>query len=80
MDIQTRQFWNMGIADQIRKEHGIPGDGSEEFDKIIADIRAIADKCKSYIYHEKMSHKTMSKLKKEGFSVGFENNQYIITW
>ena len=71
----------MSKAKEIRKKFG--GDQPEqssEVKRIYDEIERIADKCKSLIWHEQINHNTMRELKKQGFSVGYENNCYIITW
>ncbi|MEY2869456.1 MAG: hypothetical protein RIR01_1947 [Bacteroidota bacterium] len=71
----------MSKANEIRKKFGGSGDeNTAELKQIYDEIERIADKCKSLIWHEQISHNAMKELKKEGFSVGFENNCYIITW
>jgi hypothetical protein len=71
----------MSKASEIRKKFGGVNDDQSSETKVIYDeIERIADKCKSLIWHEQLSHNAVRELKKEGFSVGFENNCYIITW
>lgn len=71
----------MSKASEIRKKFGGSADDNPaELKQIYDEIERIADKCKSLIWHEQLSHNAMKELKKEGFSVGYENNCYIITW
>jgi hypothetical protein len=79
VDIETKQFWEMGLAEQIRKEHGAGGNDSQ-FDAVTRDIKAIAHHCKNYVWHSALSADTVKRLKKEGFSVEFENGCYTISW
>jgi hypothetical protein len=72
----------MNKAEEIRKKFGGNNESSQpsEINEIYNEIERIADKCKSLIWHEQISHNVMRELKKQGFSVGYENNCYIITW
>jgi hypothetical protein len=71
----------MSKAQEIRKKFGGSNDEQpSEINEIYKEIERIAGKCKSLIWHQQISHNVMKELKKEGFSVGYENNCYIITW
>lgn len=71
----------MSKAKEIRKKFGgEQPEQSSEVKRIYDEIERIADKCKSLIWHEQISHNAVRELKKEGFSIGYENNCYIITW
>ena len=70
----------MSKAEEIRKKFGVESNQTTEVKQIYGEIERIADKCKSLIWHEQISHNAMKELKKQGFSVGYENNCYIITW
>lgn len=70
----------MSKAEEIRKKFGVESEQTTEVKQIYDEIERIADKCKSLIWHEQISHNAMKELKKQGFSVGYENNCYIITW
>lgn len=71
----------MSKASEIRKKFGgNEDDKPSEIQEIYNEIEHIADKCKSLIWHKPIGHNVMRELKKEGFSVGYENNCYIITW
>lgn len=65
-------------AEEIRKKFGSENFG--EYDRIIQEIEKIAHLCKNYIHHERLSTDTIKKLKKEGFTIEFENNCYTIGW
>lgn len=70
----------MSKAEEIRKKFGVESDQTSEVKQIYDEIERIADKCKSLIWHDQISHNAMKELKKQGFSIGYENNCYIITW
>jgi hypothetical protein len=70
----------MSKAEEIRKKFGVKSEQTTEVKQIYDEIERIADKCKSLIWHDQISHNAMKELKKQGFSVGYENNCYIITW
>jgi hypothetical protein len=70
----------MSKAEEIRKKFGVESEQTTEVKQIYDEIERIADKCKSLIWHDQISHNAMKELKKQGFSVGYENNCYIITW
>jgi hypothetical protein len=82
VDIETKQFWEMGKADEYRKKFGgeARSSSSESVQRIYDEIEKNGDKLKNIIWHESLSHKDVAELKKEGFSVGFENNCYTISW
>lgn len=68
----------MSKAEELKKRFG----GQEsigEYDQIIREIERIGHLCKNLIWHTKLSSDTLKKLKKEGFSVEFENNCYFIS-
>lgn len=70
----------MSKAEEIRKKFGVESNQTSEVKQIYDEIERIADKCKSLIWHDQISHNAMKELKKQGFSIGYENNCYIITW
>ena len=72
----------MGKASEFRKQFGEEQDGSssEKVNRIYAEIKKNGHKLKNVIWHESLSHKELAELKKEGFSVVFDNNCYTITW
>lgn len=70
----------MSKAEEIRKKFGVESEQTTEVKQIYDEIERIADKCKSLIWHDQISHNAMKELKKQGFSIGYENNCYIITW
>ena len=68
----------MSKAEEIKKKFG-GGESTGEYDQIIQEIERLAPRCKNLIWHFKLGNDTLKKLKKEGFSVEFENNCYIIS-
>lgn len=65
-------------VDQLKARFG----GTEsvgEYDQIILDIEKYGEWLKNLTIHHKLGADTIKKLKKEGFSVEFENNCYIIS-
>lgn len=79
MDIETKQFWEMGLAEQIRKDNG-EGGNDGQYGELVKEIKAIAHHCKNYVWHKSLSADTIKRLKKEGFGVEFEHGCYTITW
>lgn len=71
----------MGKAAEFRKQFGEePSSSSDNVNRIYAEIKKNGDKLKNVIWHEPLSHKELAELKKEGFSVGYDNSCYTIAW
>ena len=67
----------MGKVAEIRKRFGT---SQSDYDRIIKEIESIATTCKSLIWHEDIAKETGNLLKKEGFTISYENGCYTIKW
>lgn len=68
----------MKKVDQLKAKFG----GTEsvgEYDQVIQEIEKYGHLLKNVIIHHKLSADTIKKLKKEGFTIEFENNCYFIS-
>lgn len=70
----------MSKAQEFRKKFGKSSGDTSELSKIYAEIENIGEKCKNLIYHDEISYATKKELKKQGFSLDFDNGCYIISW
>lgn len=64
----------------FRQKFGESKQDVSEIDRIYAEIEKIGDRCKNLIWHDSITSATKKELLKEGFTIEFENNCFIISW
>ena len=70
----------MGKAEVFRLKLGESKQDVSEIDRIYAEIEKNGDILQNIVWHDPITNATKKELLKEGFTVDYENNCFIISW